>query len=103
METWTILESMRASEPFKYNKLIKQGGMDAPFLWNLVLRRHLCELHRSWQQAGYGILLDDGTCVTHFLWSDNVYLVACTLQQLHVMAQELTDSLQSCGLQWKET
>ena len=82
-------------------KSIKQGGTDNPYLWNLVLRSIAAPLVQSWETLGYGIILENGARVTHFLWSDNLYLVGASLERTHAMAQSSSVALNRNGLSWK--
>ena len=85
---------MRAMVPIMYSKSIKQGGTDAPYLWNFVLRRLLVPLAISWQQRGYGITRDNGEVITHLVWADNLFVVSKTVDEAREMVQEVVQGLE---------
>ena len=89
-------------EPLKWSGALRQGGRDGPFGFNVFLRWLFHTLHEGWtsEARGWGILLE-GRVVTHIVWSDNIFLLGATREQLRGMIQETTNVLNSHGMAWK--
>ena len=95
----------------RWSRCIRQGGVEGPMGWNLVLSFILMLLVPCWNLKGYGINVSDDkhlcqetgffTFCTHFTWSDNIYITASSRHQLKLMMDSLTRVLQSNGLKWK--
>ena len=84
-----------------FNACLKQGGMDSPYGWNLIMAYIFAPLHEAWIKAGYGIRLDEYTTLTHVIWSDNLFLFATSKMHLSSMFSSLTSSLTYNKLFWK--
>ena len=56
----------------------------------------------GWQSEGLGIDLGVDSRYTHSIWSDNIWLLASTIDQLSVMIRSLTHLMHFYGLHWKE-
>ena len=54
----------------------KQGGVEASDIFNMK-KNCLEPLMLKWQRRGWGVHLDDGRCISHAIWADNIYLFAC--------------------------
>jgi len=87
--------------PFPFNRSIRQGGVEAPWQWNVTMRHLLALLVPSWERRGLGIKVPYVNCLTHFVWADNLYFLASSLVNLQVMMQEFTDLLVHAKLSWK--
>eukprot|EP00959_Pyramimonas_sp_CCMP1952_P126524 2646362-Pyramimonas_sp.AAC.1 len=66
------------------------------------------EVFRSWDVKGMGYRVEElyGSArkellISHFLWADNVYLVAGSVADLRAMSRDLTIPLFSFGMAWK--
>ena len=46
--------------------------------------------------------MPDSDCsIHHFVWADNLFIIAATKNQFHIMVQELTDAIYRHTLRWK--
>ena len=80
---------------------IKQGGMESPFCWNLILRTILDRLALRW--AGRGVELSAVGHLAYMCWADNVYLVGRTRLEAQELFEDFTAEVQTLGLAWKES
>jgi len=92
---------IEATNAFPFNRSIRQGGVEAPWQWNVVMRHLLALLVPSWEGRGLGIKVPYVHCLTHFVWADNIYFLASSLVNLQTMMQEFTDLLVHARLAWK--
>ena len=96
------IPSAGTSEPFDFRKGGKQGGVETPDEWNMLVEFLLEPLVRSWRERGFGIqLVEWATGITHVVWADNIWLIAASLEQLQIMTDELTETIYSARLRWK--
>ena len=89
------------TEHFGFNKCIRQGGVEAPWEWNAVMRKYLAILVPSWQERGMGVHISHRRSLTHVVWADTLYFLATSLEQLRITMQEFSDLLVQGGMQWK--
>ena len=87
--------------PFPFNRSIRQGGVEGPWQWNVVMRRLLALLVPSWERRKLGIKIPYVASLTHFVWADNLYFLASSVGDLQTMMQEFTDLLVHPNLSWK--
>ena len=94
------------SEQIEYNKVVRTGGKEGPALFNIVLEAIWGQLVKTWEQMGYGIKLEgngtDKALINHFLWADNVKLLAANSHQLSQMVAMMTVTLRRAGMDWKK-
>jgi hypothetical protein len=95
------VQDVRAPEEFPFNRCAKQGGIESPWEWNMVLRHALDICVDAWLGRGFGIELPVVGRVTYVVWADNVYFIGHTPQDVQTMAQEFTDVIVSFKLRWK--
>ena len=99
---------------FPFNRCLRIGSVEAPEIWKLVIMSIFSELAVVWQEAGLGFTIDciydpcgrvwrKQVTITHFVWADNIYLVAGSLMMLKTMIDSVTAMLQDRGLYWKES
>ena len=79
----------------------RQGGTETTLLWNILLEHGLEDLISSWATEGFGFSFDGAPLVNHAIWADNIFIVASSVEQLHVMFDMLTDKLYAIFLKWK--
>jgi len=99
---------------FPFNKSLKIGSIEAPSIWRLTIYSIFAELVPLWHESGFGLILDatydesgevrrSDKLITHFVWADNIYLVARTYFMLQKMVQAVSAMLTDRGLFWKES
>ena len=88
--------------PLRWNKCIRQGGVESAFSWNNIMSFLLGMIVPAWLQRGYGILLGENKVLTHLVWSDNIYVIGKNLSEFKAMMETLTEVLEPNGLTWKE-
>lgn len=86
---------------FRFNRSVRQGGVESPWEWNAVMRHLLSLLVPSWEGRGFGIDVPYMRRLTHLVWADNLYFVGSSVQQVQSMMQEFTDKLVAAGMSWK--
>ena len=92
------------SEEFAFELGGKQGGIETPDVFNVLMEHALEVLVARWVHRGYGFHVGktcNHTPLTHLIWADNIILFAASLQQFREMARELTDALSEIGFSWK--
>ena len=92
-----------SSDDFPLERGGKQGGVETPDLFNILMEQIVSPLVSSWNGRGFGVFLDAGTPgITHALWADNIFLLAASVDQFRIMSQELTTAIYEHTLAWKE-
>ena len=87
------------SDWFSYTKGAKQGGVETPDIWKLVLDYLFEPVISQWaeKQWGFKVKDEDGELITtlsHGIFADNVIIISDTLLTLQNMIDELTEALQ---------
>ena len=110
-----------------FGGLLRQGGKEGPFSWNLLTKWLFSQLHTGWTadlSRGYGIVLSHRAgevcythsappktsggdsaqhiVLTHLCWSDNIFVFARTHAALKQMLQQITDLFAAHNLKWKK-
>eukprot|EP00974_Lingulodinium_polyedra_P132093 11220347-Lingulodinium_polyedra.AAC.1 len=52
----TTFMGLRLDEVYEYNKAIRTGGKEGPWLWNVVLRTALAPAVSSWKAKEFGVM-----------------------------------------------
>jgi len=92
------------SEKFAFQTGGKQGGVEMPDEWNMLLETVLGETVISWEERKFGFRLPGWERgITHAIWADNIWLIAASKQQLLTMTDELTEVIYAAKLRWKDT
>ena len=82
----------------------KQGGVETPDEFNILLQVILEPLVQSWSERGFGFVPEDNsTPVHHFVWAGNIYILGSSRVQFQTMCEELTTAIYGHGLRWKRT
>eukprot|EP00973_Karenia_brevis_P093483 12417512-Karenia_brevis.AAC.1 len=100
MATATV-HGIDTNRQFPFNRCAKQGGKEAPWEWNLVMRHALDLCRDKWTRSGLGINMPVVGPVMYVVWADNVYFISHHALEVQHMAQDFTNVLQSFRLQWK--
>ena len=82
------------SKTFPFQRGGKQVGVETPDLFNIIMDALMSPLVRSWQDRGYGVLLE--ACpqgITHIVWADNIFLLSTEISHIQIMSQELALAL----------
>eukprot|EP00972_Heterocapsa_arctica_P014041 2068815-Heterocapsa_arctica.AAC.1 len=66
----------------------RTGGVETPSLLNILLRKGLRNVATSWRSKGWGFKFDEGPCLTHLTWADNLFVLASGPLQLCDMLAE---------------
>ena len=90
------------TQSFLYNRSVRQGGVESPWEWNVVMRHSLAVLAPSCEQRGFGIDIPYVRKLSHAVWADNCYFISTQLEHVSMMMQEFTDMLVAAGMWWKE-
>eukprot|EP00973_Karenia_brevis_P013039 1770684-Karenia_brevis.AAC.1 len=102
---WTsckvTLEGVTIVDAVKFNRAIRQGGVEAPWLFNLTMRMLIASCMPRWKDQAYGINLPGIGLTSHALWADNVYLLAKSRREATDMFTQLTEQLMRRGMSWK--
>jgi hypothetical protein len=95
------------TQSFSYNKGGKQGGIETPDQWNMLVDHLMEDLILSWTMREFGFKLGDSETaakyINHAVWADNVILFATTQKMMTVMLHELAARFQGFRLFWKPT
>ena len=51
-----------------------QGGVRTPDIFNAIVEDTLHMPVQIWQERSWGILLDDGSRLSHLAWCDNIFV-----------------------------
>ena len=96
------LPRVSPSELFDIERGGKQGGVETPDEFNVMMEWLLEPLSRSWAQRHMGYTFaGGGPLLTHLLWADNVFILASSVCQFNTMVQELTDAVYAAHFRWK--
>jgi len=101
LECWPMLAGIQAVEPCTFNRCIRQGGTESPWLWNTAARAAIAPLLDEWEASGCGIDIPGFGRMTHMIWADNIYLLSSDMAEVAWMAQTLTDQFSNMKLRWK--
>lgn len=86
---------------FSYSKAGRQGGVETPELFNIMMEALASALVASWRKRGFGFTLDGIHFVTHAVWADNWFLMAKSEDEARIMVAELTAQIYEKGFVWK--
>ena len=89
------------TKPFPYTLGGKQGAVETPDVFNLVVEDVMEPVVRKWSKEGWGARLYDGHVISHAIWSDNIYIFASSAQEFRTMLEDLTDAFACHGFTWK--
>ncbi len=89
-----------APNEYRYEKMIRTGGKESPWLWNLEVAVIIKPLIEEWSKQGAGLKLQDGR-VTHWIWADNFVLVSDSKKGLVNMVTQLTKLVYERNFRWK--
>ena len=82
-----------------FEEILKQGGKDAPFAWNIFLAWLLDKAAAPWIGKQYGIDLESRR-ITHVTWSENVFLFAKNSKDLKHMLVDLSSIFGAHNQHW---
>ena len=102
LEGLGFVQGHKTPKKFNFNRCAKQGGMESPWEWNMVMRHVLNLCVDRWVSSGYGIDLPVLGKVTNVVWADNIYFLSAYPLEAQRMAQDFTDIMvHQFGLRWK--
>ena len=59
-------------------------------------------LDNGWREGGFGfLLLESKVCLTHAIWSDNLFLFSASWSDMQTMLGEITIAIKQRGWTWK--
>jgi hypothetical protein len=96
-----ILDDRKASGFFSKQRSVDQGDPAAPFQFVASADDALGGMVAQWESERRGIPLDDGTCITHFMFADNIWPVCTTVEDLVRKISEINKALEPAGWQLK--
>ena len=100
-------EGVQNTEWVGWDRSIRTGGVDGPFILKVVCVALWQDVFRSGGERGLGYVVEapvplpPKSYVSHALWADNLLLYANSEKQLKQMIHELTLPLLQNGLSWK--
>jgi len=94
------------------NACYRQGSVEGPRIWKMIMMHVLSLIVPLWFEMGYGLRIDswidrggdvrnEPRVLTHFIWADNVWLLANSSAQLRHIVKSLTSLLSDRKLIWK--
>ena len=93
-------QNLDLGTPIEFNRCVRTGGKDSAFLWKVAFVYLLSPLVECWDAAKLGIRTARCTW-SHVGWSDNIWLLAQSQEQLEKLVVSLTRVLHVYGLRWK--
>ena len=78
----------------------RQGQMDVPLLWALVLDEILTPVITGWTEKGWGLILpgDPNITLSHQFFADDLILLAVSMEVAQLMVSELVETLEKWHL-----
>ena len=91
------------SDRFKMQAGGKQGGVETPELFNLMVEYALDPSVVRWKLQGMGFHFGarDNHPLSHLVFADNIFIVARSAAEFATMAQEVTEAIYDIGFKWK--
>jgi hypothetical protein len=90
------------SESFPFERGGRQGGMETPEVFNIMIECLLEPLVASWRERRLRFVFDpEHPPFSHIVWADNIILLAGSTEDFATMAQELTAAIYGVGFRWK--
>ena len=86
---------------FSFSQGGRQGGVETPALFNIILESVLAELIASWTSRKFGFALDGAHYITHCIWADNFFLLADSAEEAQLMMVELSEVIYRHDFRWK--
>ena len=97
-----VLPGCDPTELFDFLRGGKQGGVDTPDLFNVVIEFLIGDLVTSWNLRQFGTTLKElGERVHHLIWCDNIWIISDKKSDLEIMISELTVAIHKGGFRWK--
>lgn len=85
---------------FCMSRCIRQGGMESPWAFNLVIRTVLHSVRERWEAIPGVARLVVGM-VRMLAWADNLYFIAPQLEQVRALGDSFSEELNSMRMEWK--
>lgn len=89
------------SASFSFLRGGRQGGVETPEVFNMVVESALEQVIEKWRALKFGFTLDDRHFTTHAVWADNFFIVAKTLDEGIAMVRDLTSAVYEKRFVWK--
>ena len=86
---------------FQISKGGRQGGVETPELFNLIVKAGISGVVQQWSESKFGFSLDGKSFISHCIWADNCFLIAKSRAAAELMAEELTNEIHAKGFRWK--
>eukprot|EP00973_Karenia_brevis_P077259 10732218-Karenia_brevis.AAC.1 len=61
---------------FSFRKGGRQGGVETPEVFNLMVESAAAAVSVRWKEKNYGFTVDDKAYISHLAWADNFFLLA---------------------------
>ena len=78
-----------------------QGGTRTPDEFNAILHNIYTKTITKWREEGVGYHIEGREC-NHFIWADNIILIANNLPEMQRMLDDLTTNTLDAKFMWKE-
>ena len=86
-----------STEPFGFTACIRQGGVESPWSFNLVIRTLLRRCQNKWPEGAVHLpVIGD---IRVLAWADNLYFVGCMWEAAVETARVFTEELHAAGLE----
>ena len=99
------LPAVGKTNPQLFNAGGKQGGVETPDEFNLIVEDIWSDTSKRWEEKGMGFTFIMGDLppmtVSHGQWADNTFGLASSLAQAKEMLQDLTGLLYMAKFSWK--
>ena len=78
-----------------------QGGTRTPDELNTIIHNIYAEIITKWREEGTGYHIEGREC-NHFIWADNIILIANNFPEMQRMLDDLTENTLDAKFIWKE-
>eukprot|EP00973_Karenia_brevis_P038554 5319653-Karenia_brevis.AAC.1 len=86
MEGDMAITGVAISQRFRFQRGGKQGGVETPAEFNVMVETLMQPVVASWKERGYGFKFrEEDEALTHLVWADNIFIVAADLKQFSDM------------------
>eukprot|EP00973_Karenia_brevis_P051062 7091386-Karenia_brevis.AAC.1 len=102
LELHPCFPGVTSKEGLPFTKCARQGGMESPWQWNMIVKLIFARLDPLWKSRGFGLSIMSQT-YTHLAWADNFFILASQRSHVESMVQDLSEVLVEFKLAWKPT
>ena len=82
---------------FRYSRCVRQGGVEAPVLWERIAEYVLWKAEEKWRAKGWGLSFgrqhDNEHTLRGMMWADNYWLFSHSREELVCMVNDIIEEL----------